>query len=104
MIKPTIGRKVWYWPGVHGAATFNILDEKQPLDATVIYVHNDRSVNLLVVDHVGQTHDLRGVVLAQPEDDREKLVFSNQYAGLAEWMPYQVGAARPDQTRSQSQD
>lgn len=93
MIKPTVGRKVWYRPtafdksgpgGMHAA-----LD--QPLDATVVYVHSDRMVNLLVVDHMGRSFPKTSVQLLQ-EGDTPPAVTGG--GGYAEWMPYQQGQAR----------
>lgn len=86
-IKPTVGRKVWYWPHLVDDATMNAVDSEQPLDATVLFVHDDRTVNLQIIDHMGHPHTLIQAVLRQPEDDKP----SDE--GYAEWMPYQVGQA-----------
>ena len=53
-IKPTIGRQVWFRgiPWANGAIPVR-LDANQPMAATIVYVHNDRSVNLVVIDHAG---------------------------------------------------
>ena len=97
-ITPTIGRKVWFRPngvknslagvsdgGVH-EKRLNVFND-QPLDATVVCVWGDRMVNLLVVDHGGETHALRSVDFRQPDDPTPQ----NHYC---EWMPYQVGQAK----------
>lgn len=83
MIKPTIGRKVWFWAHVpvHGYAT------SQPEDATVVYVHSDDCVNLRVTDHSGYSRPESSVALwdgdgGQP-DTRH-----------AQWMPFQLGQAK----------
>jgi hypothetical protein len=85
MIKPTIGRKVWYWPELTEQVT--VISRTQPLDATVVYVHNDREINLVVFDHQGQQWFKGNVHLIQPSD--------TDYidAPHASWMPYQVGQA-----------
>jgi hypothetical protein len=77
MIKPTIGRKVWFFPSG---------PESGPLDATVVCVHSDNLVNLVVFDHVGEMSAPRSVQLLQDDD--------TPYGGsYATWMPYQVGQA-----------
>lgn len=89
MIKPTVGRKVWYrpsaWdktgPGAMQAGT------DAPLDATVVCVHGDRMVNLVVLDANGNMHKRPSVTLLQDDDK------PNEGASYAEWMPYQQGQA-----------
>lgn len=94
MIKPTIGRKVWFYAGtavLPGVWTIhNSGDETQPMDATVVYVHGDRMVNLAVLDHAGEPHAVRSVHLVQPGDE------AVPNGMRAEWMPYQVGQAKKD--------
>jgi hypothetical protein len=85
MIKPTVGRKVWFSPTEHGPGTK--LGE-QPFDATILYVHNDRLVNLLVVDHIGTSFPLTSVVLLQDGDAPAP------EGGTVSWMPYQAGQAK----------
>jgi hypothetical protein len=90
MIKPTIGRKVWFRPAavstLNGKAVNHFIPD-QPFDATIVCVWGDRMVNLLVVDHGGETHAVRSVTLRQEGD--------NQPGGMyCEWMPYQTGQAR----------
>lgn len=95
VIVPTVGRKVWFragggiWPA--GMQVFPGTDYDcgvpQPLDATIVYVHNDRLVNLRVIDHAGHAFPVRDVQLVQPGD---------QCCGgghRAEWMPFQVKQA-----------
>lgn len=86
-IEPTVGRKVWYWPHPVDDANMNNVDHEQPLDATVLFVHHNRLVNLQVVDHMGHSHTLIQAILRQPNDDKP----GNE--GYAEWMPYQIGQA-----------
>ncbi len=87
LIQPTIGRRVWYRPNDSDRTTMNVLDD-QPLDAGVVYVHNDRLVNLVVTDHVGVVHKRPGVKLVQADDE------GDSDGGFCEWMPYQAAQAR----------
>jgi hypothetical protein len=85
VIKPTVGRVVWFRP--NGAVMgFNVFDDAQPCAATVAYVLGDRLVNLSVVDHSGVQVQVTGVPLRQPKDDVQP---EGQF--YCEWMPYQVG-------------
>lgn len=83
MIKPTVGRVVWYRPGEHDGMPQG--HDKQPLAAIVTYVHSDRLVNLAIFDANGNRHRKTSVTLLQ---DGEA-----QNAPYAEWMPYQKGQA-----------
>ncbi len=97
IIKPSVGRKVWFWPESFGEWPKGMTviprgedeqDGPQPLDATIVYVHNDRLVNLLVVDHAGAMFPIQNVQLIQPGDQ------ACAAGHRAEWMPYQVGQAK----------
>jgi hypothetical protein len=85
MIKPTVGRVVWYRPGEHDGMAVG--QDKQPLDAHIVYVHSDRVVNLVVFDAVGTMHRKTSVVLVQEGDPVPQFAH-------AEWMPYQTGQAK----------
>ena len=93
MIKPTVGRKVWYRPsqqdkdGLADTPQRMEANNDEPLDATVIAVWGDRCVNLAIFDIYGTLHARRSVTLLQDGDIRP--------AGgrLAEWMPYQQAQA-----------
>lgn len=89
IIKPTIGRKVWFWPGPDHAE-MNVLNDEQPLDATVVFVHSDRMVNLLVIDHMGHDHREILVDLIQPDVERP----NPKYHEFCEWMDYQKKVAQ----------
>lgn len=92
MIKPTVGRVVWYWPSEHDIKdrkVFTYEGSNQPFAATVAFVHNDRMVNLAVVDHNGMPFEKRSVTLRQSGD-----VVTDSPAGQAEWMPYQTAQAK----------
>jgi hypothetical protein len=82
MIKPTIGRKVWFWRS--GAD----VTRDQPEDATIVFVHNDTLVNLHVIDHNGVARAVTSMSLRQPE--YPELI---ENTPCAQWMPYQVKAA-----------
>lgn len=102
MIKPTVGRKVWYRPSrsdVSGSFPMNIagsLDagNAQPLDATVIAVWSDRMVNLLVTDAVGRQFPVLSCTLLQGDDEPLKDADGKPIGRYAEWMPYQHGQAK----------
>ena len=79
MIKPTIGRVVWFWPYSREAIT-------QPLAALIAWVHSDAVVNLAIFDVNGQATNRTSVPLYQGEGDRPASDF-------CEWMPYQIGQA-----------
>lgn len=85
-IAPSIGRKVWFFSG----STTGAQDPKQAFDATVIFVHNPTTVNLVATNHWGTSMSLASVQLRDPtpEDTHGKEPF-----GYATWMPYQVGQA-----------
>lgn len=91
VIKPSVGRKVWYRPSERdkvGASAMAVSGD-QPLDATVIAVWGDRMVNVLVTDIVGRQHSVLSVTLVQEGDAKP----TGRYV---EWMPYQQGQARKD--------
>lgn len=85
IIKPTVGRVVWYYPGALDG--MGALDGG-PMKADVVYVHNDRMVNLSIFDHVGNHYTRNSVQLVQEGDAVARGV------GWCQWMPYQVGQAK----------
>lgn len=101
MIKPTIGRVVWFWPyapSLFGEFHFNGSLE-QPCAAIVVAVWSDRCVNLVVYDHAGMSHSFGSVILVQDGDSKpERCCF-------CEWMPYQKGqAAKAEELEKQRSD
>lgn len=91
MIKPSIGRVVWYQPNdadaeALGAIAFGARSE--PLAADIAHVHSDIMVNLMVIDPNGNPHSRTSVRLVQT--DEMPLVGES----FCEWMPYQVGQAK----------
>src|SRR5688572_2688793 len=80
IIRPTIGRIVWYWrEPVHDK-------DAQPEAAIVTHVHTDSLVNLAVFDRDGGACGVRLVVLRQPGEGVPTVSY-------AEWMPFQQGQA-----------
>lgn len=98
VIKPTVGRKVWYRPSKHdqqGPVPMQCA-VGQPLDATVIAVHGDRLVNVLVTDMVGRQFPVLSVTLVQEGDILPACNEGLPLGRYVEWMPYQQGQARKD--------
>lgn len=97
IIKPTIGRRVHYWPSQgdldcsFSVTRVSYLDVKQPCDAGVVFVHNDRCVNLQVNDHSGTIHRRPAVRLVQPGDEP-----AMDGEAVCTWMPYQLEQASKD--------
>lgn len=83
MIKPTVGRVVWFRHLVDAPSGH---DASQPCDAHVLKVNEDGTVNLMVFGQMGGITPFLGVVLRQ---EGEALPQGN----YCEWMPYQVGQA-----------
>ena len=104
MIKPTVGRKVWYWPSKFDrtgpkpmvAVGSQDAGNLQPLDATIVAVWGDRCVNLVVHDANGSAFQKFSVTLRQEGDEPLKDADGKEVLGHAEWMPYQVGQAKKD--------
>lgn len=88
MIKPTIGRKVWFWTHVP-AAGYN---SAQPEDATIVYVWDDHLVNLRVTDHSGNGRPETSVQLWNGEG-------TQPVTRHAQWMPFQLGQAKVAQEK-----
>lgn len=83
MIKPTVGRVVWFTPSL--ACGLVHRDKAAPLAAMVTHVWGDRMVNLVVFDSNGDPHSKTSVTLLQDDDAKPK------YGHFCAWMPYQVG-------------
>jgi len=97
VITPTIGRRIWYVPSTYdrGGCTTKpptIIEgsSSHPCDAGVVFVHNDRLVNLSVTDHNGNVHKRTSVTLYQPGD-----TITHADGGYAVWMDYQAQQATP---------
>jgi hypothetical protein len=84
VIKPTIGRVVWYHPPFVPDSGSN----EQTFAAIVCCVWSDTCVNLAVFDSNGVVSSQTSVNLWQFDSD-----ISRPASGYAEWMPYQQGQA-----------
>ena len=82
MIKPTIGRVVWYYPD--GKAQFAI--GVQPYAALIAFVHSDDCINVAYFDANGVAKSNTSVKLLQEGEETPEGCF-------CVWMPYQVGQA-----------
>lgn len=88
MIKPTIGRVVWFTPSSNSTeAGFTASDPAQKCAAIVAYVWADDMVNLHVIDHNGNGHSRTSVRLVQENEPKPDGYY-------CEWMPYQIGQAK----------
>jgi hypothetical protein len=97
VIKPTVGRKVWFRPGPDGAKRgieqndrHLPREDRQPIDATVIYVHTDRIIDVYAIDHKGSPFVKRSVQLLQADDP------APEDKDYVQWMPYQQGQAKKE--------
>lgn len=104
VIKPTVGRKVWYRPSKFdlsgpGGMSCSVNREKptegQPLDATVLAVWGDRCVNVMVLDIMGKPFTKTSITLLQPGDKPPVDSEGNAVGGYVEWIPYQTAAVKP---------
>jgi hypothetical protein len=85
VIKPTIGRVVWFHPATNSAESGFA---PAPICAAIVaYVHSDICVNLAVFDGNGVSHSKTSVTLIQDADEAP----AGGY--YCEWMPYQKGQA-----------
>ena len=81
MIKPTVGRVVWYFPA-------GVSHTEAPLAAIIAKVLSDTTVNLAIFESNGATRGEIGVLLVQ--DDGYGNPGGGSWCG---WMPYQNGQA-----------
>jgi hypothetical protein len=93
MIKPTVGRKVWYRPSQfdQSGEGMMVTNSDQPLDATIVAVASDEIINLVVFDAVGKQFVRLSTPLMQEGA-------GSTAGGYAEWMPYQVGQAKKQES------
>lgn len=89
VITPSIGRQLWFWSSGAKRAAADSDSAVQPEAATVVYVWDDRTMNLTVLDAKGRARVVRSAQLVQPEDP-----WNESTGAHAQWMPYQVGQAR----------
>lgn len=83
MVKPTIGRVLWYYP-VDYARTLGA----QPNPVLVCYVHEDRLVNVGGFNELGHATIAAQFVPLLQDDDKPPT--DNHYCT---WMPHQVQQA-----------
>ena len=79
MIKPTVGRMVWYWNQASES------EQAQPNAAIIAHVVDDHRVHLAVISEYGVSYGASNVQLvqgAEAVEDRH-----------CRWMPYQLGQA-----------
>ena len=81
MIKPSIGRVVWYHPA--GSSSTD-----QPNAAIIAHVWSDTCVNLAVFSANGEASFQTSVFLYDPETT------PRPFCSYAEWMPYQKAVAK----------
>jgi hypothetical protein len=68
MVKPTVGRQVWFWADLTFPGSRAVPDPGEdpiPLAATVVFVHSPSLVNLAVYDAYGNLFTQEKVVLVQ---------------------------------------
>lgn len=94
VIIPTVSRHVHFFPREEDRGLM-VQHGSQPLHAVVIFVINERTVNLAITDHDGFFHTRIGVALVQPGDDLPG-------GSYCQWMEYQVGQAKPALTLADS--
>ena len=95
MIKPSIGRVVWFTPWVEDPE----LRSDQKLAAMITYVWSDNMVNLVVFGPNGTVHDRTSTPLIQDG------ALKSPTGSYAEWMPYQMGqAAKTEQAKKKLAD
>ena len=96
MIKPTIGRVVWFTPSNHNDPRGDV---KQPMVALIAYVWSDRLVNLAAFDQNGAHFGAATAVPLLQDDDEVPL----RRGYFAQWMPYQMGqAAKTEQAEAKA--
>lgn len=81
MIKPTVGRRVYYKP----AQSEKSWTHDQPFDAGILHVWSDTCVNLDVTNEMGKKIFKSSCTLAQDREPKE---------GECYWMPYQQAQAK----------
>jgi len=88
---PTIGRRIWYWPATNedDSAEGICLDNSQPYDAGIVYVHADGTVNLGITDHTGDYFTNENVNITDEATP-----------GCAQWMPYQEKKAAEEAAKN----
>ena len=85
MDKPTVGRRVWYWPHESEKS----YSHNQPFDAGIAHVNSDGTINVSIISDSGY-----------PLTPRQNVTLCEQPIGAApgdcSWMPYQVKKAQAE--------
>ncbi|UYK67793.1 hypothetical protein NG831_06415 [Xanthomonas sacchari] len=68
IITPVIGGSVWFFVDNASLPDGWLIYRGEPMAATIVAVWDIRNVNLLVMDHGGNSHAVRNVHLSQPGD------------------------------------
>ncbi len=90
MITPTIGRMVHVWK--NGAYLDGAITQRdQPLSGQIVYVWNDRLINVAGFDGDGQFFAIKSIALVQDGDD--KIPGGHAYC---EWMAFPGQATKTD--------
>lgn len=84
MIKPTVGRIVWFYPA-SGDSQF---PPGGPYAAIVTWVHSDHLISICAFDGSGNPYGKRSIHLKQDEDKNPA-----PEGAYCAWMPYQKGQA-----------
>lgn len=86
IIKPTIGRVIWY---------YRKADQTHPNVGLIAYVHSDTLINVGGFDHDGDPFKATSVPLVQPTETERGLGVTSVpvHGHFATWMPYQKGQA-----------
>ena len=83
MMKPTVGRRVWYWPHDYERGEG---DKTQPFDAGIAHVHEDGSINISYANDIGNM--MPGKQLVNLVTDRAPM------PGECSWMPFKLAQAK----------
>lgn len=83
MIKPSVGRVVWFYPRGDDSLAGS---SDQPLAALVAYVWTDTLVTLMVIDKDGQPQPRLHIPLGAENHAPEE--------SYCDWMPYQKAVAK----------
>jgi len=86
MIKPTVGRVVWFHP-----AFVPDSGDEITLAAIICAVHTNTLVNLAVFNASGNSNGREFVLLYQGSDEPTRP--TRPAMDYCEWMPYQIGQA-----------
>lgn len=93
MIKPTVGRVILFHPSPSDPV-LKAPENGQPFAALVAHVNDDETINVGGVDASGNHFSRQNVVMVQ--EGEATLEGDDQYA---EWMPYQIQAAKDAETK-----